>query len=109
MNVRPAQATLNEIRGGDLLEEIALQIHEAVAAVNEHQKKAVLTIVLEIDMPKNMKNLSDPYLVMTGECTSKLPRADTAQTLFKVDDDGNLTRNLQRAQTDLPLSIHKGA
>jgi len=107
MNIRSAQATLNEIRGGELLEEIATHIHEATAAVNEHQKKAVITITLELDMPKNMKNLSDPYLVMTGDCSSKLPKADTAQTLFSVDADGNLTRDLQRAQTDLPLSIKK--
>lgn len=104
-NIRPAQATLNEVRNGDLMTELAAAIHEAVGAVEEHQKKAVITVTIEIDMPKNMKNLSDPYLVLTGEITSKLPKADSPQTLFSVDGEGNLTRNLQRAQDDLPFKI----
>jgi len=110
-NIRPAQATLNEVRNGDLMTELATAIHEAVGAVEEHQKKAVITISLEIDMPKNMKNLADPYLVVTGDVTSKLPRAEPPQTLFCVDAEGNLTRNLQRAQDEMPFKIadHQGA
>jgi hypothetical protein len=105
MNIRPAQATLNEIRGGDMLNELASAIHDAVAAVQEHGKAAVVSLKITIDIPKNMKNLADPYLVVTGEVDVKLPKPDSAQTLFKIDDGGNLTQNLSRAQNDLPLSI----
>lgn len=103
--IRPAQAILNEIRNGELMVELAAAIHEATGMVADLGKPAVVTLKITVDMPKNMKNLSDPYLVITGRVATKLPETEAAQTLFKVDEDGNATRNLSRAQSDLPLSI----
>lgn len=103
--IRPAQATLNEIRGGELLVELAAAIHDAANAVVDHSKKATITITLEIDIPKNMKGMAEPYLVVSGEITTKLPKPDTPLTIFGVDTDGNLTRNLSRSQNDLPFTI----
>lgn len=101
--IRPAQATLIDIRNGKLLEELSIEIHDAVAAVRHLGKAAKVTITLEIK-PQS-KNVIDPIITITGEVESKLPKPDVAATIFAIDEDGNPTRNLSRAQSDLGLTV----
>lgn len=106
-NIRPAQATLNEIRDGDLMNELAQAIHQATGATYAHDKKSVVTIELALTVPKNNKGMSDKFLVVSGDVRVKLAQADTQQTLFAQDEEGNLTRDLRgnKSSQQLPFSI----
>lgn len=104
MQVTPAQATLNALSEGQIMAELAQSIHDAVAAVNAHNKPASVTLTIAIAPMKKDGRLADAPLLISGEIGSKLPRPDPAQTLFYTDDNGNPTRTRTR-QPDLPLSI----
>lgn len=101
--IRSAQATLIDIRNGKLLEELAVEIHTAVAAVKQLGKAAKVTVTL--DIRPQTKELTDPIITITGEVDSKLPKPDVPATIFAIDEDGNPTRNLTRAQSELGLTV----
>lgn len=104
MNVRPAQAVLNEIRGGELMTELASHLHDAAAAVKEFNKKATVTITIDIN-PASKEHLTEPVVLVVGEVSSKLPKADPPSTVFHIDEDLNLNRNASRKQETLPFAI----
>lgn len=106
MNIRSAQAILNEIRGGAALDDLAQHLHDATAAVTEHGKSATVTLTITISPYKgsNAAKFHDQPLIVLGEVTSKLPKADPEATIFFESTEGNLVRTQER-QSDLPLSI----
>lgn len=104
MKVRPAQATLNELRDGRAMDELAQHIHDAIAAVKEHGKAATVTLTIGVAPFKQQSNLIEPPVILTGEVTSKLPKPDPEATLFFVDGEGNPTRNKLR-EPELNLTI----
>lgn len=104
MQIKPAQATLNALNDGHVMSELAEAIHDAIAAVNEYNKAATVTLTVTIAPMKKEGRLVDAPLLLSGEVSTKLPKPEPAQTLFYLDDDGNPTRT-QTRQPDLPLSI----
>jgi len=107
-NIRPAQATLNELRDGTVMNELAVAIHDAMAAVGEHNKAATVNLSITI-RPLGTKGVSGAF-EMLADVSTKLPKAEPPSTLFFKDADGNPSRQQDR-QRDLPgLSIaEKGA
>jgi hypothetical protein len=104
--IRSSQATLNEIRNGELMHELAAEIHNALMAVRTQGKPATVKVELTIT-PQN-KHLVEPYITISGEVSSKLPKPEIPGTIFMIDEDGNPTRNLTKSQSDLSLSIAPG-
>jgi hypothetical protein len=104
VKIRPAQATLNDLNNGHVMVRLAEAIHEAVAAVKIHGKPAVVTLDITVATMKGQHNLVNPPVVISGEISSKLPKAPPPLTLFFVDEDGNPTRN-QTREPELPLNI----
>lgn len=93
-NARSATAIIAEVRNGHLVVEASEAIKTAIAAVGEHGKKAVVTIDLTIMPPhKGAEHLIDAPILITGEVTTKLPKADPEPSLFFVGKDGNATQN----------------
>jgi hypothetical protein len=97
--IKPAQATLNELRDGQVMIELATAIHEATAATLEFGKEARVTLTITLK-PLTEKNLSEPVISAIAEVTTKLPKAEPASTLFFVDQDSNPSRSPTR-QTEL--------
>lgn len=104
MKIRPAQATLNDLNNGHTMIQLAEHIHEAIAAVKQFGKPAVISLDITVATMKDQNNLVNPPVVISGEVSSKLPKAPPPLTLFFVDDDGNPTRN-QIREPELALSI----
>lgn len=102
--IRPAQAILNEIRNGALMNDLASHLHDATTAAQEQGKKATVTVTIEI--APQTKNMTDPTFVIFGEVTSKLPKPDVPGTVFGLDEDANLSRNFNRAQSGLNLTFN---
>lgn len=104
MNIRPAQAILNELQDGQALNQLAYAFHDAIAAVREHGKPATVTLQITVGTLEGQHNLIEPPIIMTADIVSKLPKAKPPATIFFVDQDGNATRN-QTRQQDLGLTI----
>lgn len=103
MKIKPAQATLNELRDGQVMNELAQALHDALGAVKEHRKGAEVSLTISIK-PLGNKGVSDAYEVI-AEVTSKLPKAPPPSTLFFEDSDSNLSRRQER-QSEIPgLSV----
>ncbi len=106
MKIRPAQATLNELNKGQVMTELAQQIHDAIAAVKLHGKPATVTLSIGIELMKvkDDTKLVDHPLLFYGEVTSKLPKSAPPATVFYEDSEGNPTRTLQR-EPELGLQL----
>jgi len=104
MNIRPAQAILNELQDGQALNQLAQAFHDSIAAVREHGKPATVTFTVTVGTLEGQHNLVEPPIIMTADVTTKLPKAKPPATIFFVDHDGNPTRN-QTRQQDLGLTI----
>lgn len=101
--IRSAQSILIEIRRGALMEELSAALHEAACAVKDYGKAA--TVSVQITIKPQTKNMADPIVAVEAEVSTKLPKPDVEATIFGLDEDTNLTRNLSRQQDDLPFSI----
>ena len=112
MNIRPAQAILNELQDGQALNQLAQAFHDAIEAFRQHGKPATVTLQITVGTLEGQQNLIEPPIIMTADVVTKLPKAKPPVTIFFVDQDGNATRNHTR-QKDLGLTIagaaHQGA
>ena len=95
--IRPALDTLRALDDGMFLDKLAVQIHDAVSAVQVLGKAAKIGIVIEFQ-PLTKQGLSEPVITAEAEITAKLPKPDAAKTMFFIDLDGNPTTNQQRQQ-----------
>lgn len=104
-NIRSVMTILPELRAGQLITELSAAIHDAVAAVTQHNKSA--TVLLKVTIAPSEKNdrLVEPVLIVTGEVESKLPKEVPQATVFFVDADGNPSRQAEKRQPDLGFSI----
>lgn len=94
-NIRSATAILIELREGQVVTELSGAIHDALAAVREHNKAA--DVVLHINIkPLTDTRISDPAITMTARVETKLPKEVPPATIFFVNDDGNPTRTAER-------------
>lgn len=103
-NIRPAQATLNELRDGQVMNELAAAIHAAISATREFRKAATVTLTITVKpMEKDPGRLIEDPIVMLGEVETKLPKAEPPVTLFFVNMEGQPTRSAPpAAQPQLP-------
>ncbi|MCA3109866.1 MAG: hypothetical protein ING91_19315 [Rhodocyclaceae bacterium] len=101
--VRPALETLRELDQGNLLDKLALAIHEATGAALHFEKAARVTLTLDVKL-LTQKHLSEPAITVEATVETKLPKRDPYQALFFIDENGNPTVTQQR-QRDLGLSI----
>lgn len=106
-NIRSALNILAELRGGQVVTELSAAIHDAVSAVREHEKKAVVTLKITI-APSSEQRLVEPAIIIVPEIESKLPTETPDATLFFIDGDGNPSRNVERKQPDLGFTVAGG-
>lgn len=77
--------------GGRAHDEISSEMHQLLAAVNEHGKKGALTIKVVVEPPKG--HVDGAPVVISIDSELKAPKASAPPSLYFVDDDGNATRN----------------
>ena len=101
--VRPALETLRELDQGNLLDKLALAIHEATGAALHFEKPARITLTLDVKL-LTQKHLSEPAITVEATVETKLPKREPYQALFFIDENGNPTVT-QTRQRDLGLSV----
>jgi hypothetical protein len=102
-NIRSALSILAELREGQVVTEMSGAIHDALAAVHEHGKDAVVIVRIKIK-PFTKQNLAEPAITMTVEVEKKLPKEVPPSTLFFIGEDGNPQRSPVR-QREMPFSV----
>lgn len=107
-NIRSAMTILPELRAGQAITELSAAIHDAVAAVREHNKAAVVTLKVTI-APSSEERLVEPVIVMRAEVDTKLPKEVPDSTIFFVDAEGNPTRHTERKQPELGFTVAGGS
>jgi hypothetical protein len=90
-NIRSATSILTELRDGQVIAELSVAIHEALAAVKEHNKAGEVYLTIKI-APLNANKLVEPAIMMIAEVDKKLPKQPPPSTIFFINDDGNATR-----------------
>ncbi len=106
MQIKPAQVTLNALRDGQVMNELAAAIHEATCAVRDHNKPAEITLVVRLKPLKGVStHLMEAPIVAEAEITTKLPKPELPTTLFYIDGDGNPTQQAPERQQGLGLSV----
>lgn len=94
---RPFADILRDIRAGQVADQAATGMQELVAAVREHGKKGELVLKIVVEPMKG----NEDALAVSGDVTSKIPKAAPKAAIFFADDDGNLLRDDPR-QIALP-------
>jgi hypothetical protein len=97
--VRPFAEFLQQQRRGALHGELSEQLHELLQAVKETGKAGALTV--RIDIKPAAKGNAE-QVVVSDTSSVKKPQAARPESVFFLDDDGNLSRSDPR-QTELPL------
>jgi hypothetical protein len=97
--VRPFADFLAQQAGGRTHSELSDQLHKLIGAVHDTGKKGKLQLTIEV---KPLSKGDDMTLTVTDAVVVTMPKADRAQSVFFIDDTGNLSRNDPR-QATLPL------
>lgn len=101
--IRSAMTILPELRDGQVVTELSGAIHDAIAAVRQHNKAATVSLTIKIEPATNQQLVEAP-LAMTAAIETKLPKEVPPGTIFFVDDGGNPTRQPQRQQA-MPFGV----
>lgn len=104
-NIRPAVATLNELQGGRIMEQLALHIHDVADAVRALNKGGKVTLTIEIAPWDEKQSLIEAPLKFTAEVTSKQPKPTAPTDLFYLDDEGRPSKQPPKRQADLGLGL----
>lgn len=100
--IRSAQSTLNALRDGQIMNELAAAFRDAALAVKHHNKSAKIILEIIVAPVKGMSgNLIDHPIVMLAEVTTKLPKDDPESSIFFVDEEGP-SRHMTARQTSIP-------
>ena len=102
MKIKPAQATLNELRDGQVMNELAQAIHDAMGAAHHFHKAASVNLSITFK-PMGTEGVSDAFEVVAVVDT-KLPKANPPSTLMFKDEEGNPSRQ-QTRQAEMPFSV----
>lgn len=94
---RPFFDTLRDIRGGQVIDDLAEQMQELVRAVESTGKAGTLTLTLEVKPFKS----AESAVVVKDEIKLKKPKHESQGTVLFATVDGNLQRN-HPAQDELP-------
>lgn len=104
--IKPAQATLNALRDGQIMNELAQAIHDATCAMTDHNKPATVTLTMTFEPMKGVTaGLRETPLIVRAEVTTKLPKPEAPTTLFYKDEDGNPTQQAPARQPALGLTV----
>ena len=103
MKITPAQVTLNALRDGAVMTELAQAIHDGMEAVDGFRKPAEINLRITI-RPIGTQGVSDAFELI-GDITTKLPKQQSPSTLFFIDADGNPSRKQDRQQEFAGLSV----
>lgn len=106
-SIRSVMTILPELRAGQTVTEISAAIHDAIAAVKQHNKAAEVIVRFAV-APMTNQQLADPAVSLAVTVDTKLPKPVPDSTLFFVDDGGNLTRQPPERQGGLSFSIAGG-
>lgn len=98
-HVRPFGEFLQQQRRGALHGELSEALHELLQAVKDTGKAGKLTVT--IGVKPAAKGNAEQVLVSDAVIT-KAPSVERPESIFFLDDTGNLTRNDPR-QIELPL------
>jgi hypothetical protein len=77
--------------GGRAHEQISDEMHDLLAAVDEHGRKGSLTITVTVEPPKG--SVDGGPVAIAIESALKAPKAVAPPAIYFVDHDGNPTRN----------------
>lgn len=102
-NIRSATSILTELRDGHVITELSGALHDAIAAVLEHNKSAEVLLRITIS-PFNETKLVEPAITMTAVVDRKLPKEVPPATLFFPDEGGNPQRSPVR-QKQMPFTV----
>lgn len=106
--ILPAQVTLNALRDGHVMNELAQAIHDATCAVRDMNKPAEVTLKITFRPIKGVEQgLRESPISLVSEVDVKLPKPELPTTLFYVDESGNPSRNPGMRQPELGLSVAK--
>lgn len=106
MQIKPAQITLNALRDGQIMNELAAAIHEATCAVRDHNKPAEITLTIRLKPLKGVSaGLKESPIAAEAEVSTKLPKPDLPTTLFYIDGEGNPTQSAPGRQSGLGLTV----
>lgn len=94
--IAPAITTLQALRDGKTMDQLAVAIHDAINAVETFRKSGTVVLTITVS-PFGTKGVSG-MVTMTGEVTSKLPKPDPEETPFYVDMNGNPTTHQERTR-----------
>jgi hypothetical protein len=94
--IAPAITTLQALRDGKTLDQLALALHDGINAVEAFRKPAKITLEITI-APFGTKGVSG-MVTMTAEVSAKLPKPDPEETPFYVDMNGNPTTHQERTR-----------
>lgn len=107
-NIRSVMTILPELRSGQVITELSAAIHDALAAVSEHNKDA--TVILKVTIsPTTKERLKEPVVTMRAEVESKLPKEVPDSTIFFMDGEGNPTRHAPRPEQASIFQIEQPA
>lgn len=99
--IRSAQVTLNALKDGQTMVELAQAFHDACEAVMQYNKAATITLKIEVaPIKSNTPGLKEMPIVMIPEVSTKLPK-ELPVTVFYVDDEGP-TQHMSARQTSIP-------
>lgn len=101
--IRSAMVILPELRDGQVVTELSGAIHDALAAVRQHNKAAEVILRVKIE-PATEQRLVEAPIAMTATIETKLPKEVPPGTIFFVDESGNPTRQMQRQQ-QMPFGV----
>lgn len=106
MQIKPAQVTLNALRDGQTMNELAQAIHDATCAMREHNKPASVTLTISFEPMKGISSgLKEAPINVRAEVTTKLPKTEPPTTIMYLDEDNNPTRNAPERQPGLGLTV----
>jgi len=106
---RPAVDTLRAMRKGKTMDELAVALQEATAAVKLIGKAAKVTLTIEIKPYVQAGTvLIDQPVVIEGDVSTKLPKPKKEGTLFFVDKNCNPTQEQPREERQPGLSLTVG-
>ena len=97
--MRPIFETLREIRRGDALDELGVELNALVAAVRATGKPGSLTLTLKVK-PASAGDITT--LMITDLIAAKAPRGERESTVFFSDANNDLLRRDPR-QAEIPL------
>lgn len=86
LKIRPAFDTLRELRGGAVLDELAVELNKVTKAVQDTGKKGTVTLTIEVQRMKS----ETIAVIVNDKIVAKIPERDRSGSIMFVTEDNNL-------------------